>query len=481
MENIKNIITRLLLLFLLTQLLSCQGNTLAHKVNYRITVIFKAVPTYDSIKTPSGIHLVNRAEINYLSNFFQENQQPMDYKGKNDTVSLECLENNLVLAVRYYNSEWIYYSLQRGDTAIFSFKNNFPFCNISNRACSSFDNNYQYFKRMRFHQLAPQGQYYNMIMRTNSNPEKYIKERYSDLVNQNYYIDSLLKENLLSKEYAEFHRANSRYSFLSMPHVSIALQKQLLQEETIDLKNDSLLNNRNYLFYLKNFISRNYNKLSGDKSDPCIAFDSIQKSNLFSDRVKIFLLTNSFSKICENGSIDDIQNYYNKYKTSVTDSAINNFLIKRYSISEIRAKNLCNDLLLASSHGEKTTLNDILLKLKGNVVVIDFWASWCSPCRQQMPFNRQLEEKFKSSKVTFIYLSIDRDRSLWLKACAEEKITDNYLSFLVLPSRSSYIENIGLKSIPRSIIYNKEGILVCKEAPRPDSQLLTDMINKYLK
>jgi len=139
------------------------------------------------------------------------------------------------------------------------------------------------------------------------------------------------------------------------------------------------------------------------------------------------------------------------------------------------------DLMLLSATGEKTTLTKLLESQKGKVVVVDFWASWCAPCRRLMPEYDSLINKFKANNVVVVYLSIDKVKDDWLRASKQENIEKYPFNYLILATEHNFTETIQLKTIPRGVIYDKNGILVCKDAPHPGTNQLNEMIVSYLK
>src|SRR5699024_5082914 len=63
--------------------------------------------------------------------------------------------------------------------------------------------------------------------------------------------------------------------------------------------------------------------------------------------------------------------------------------------------------------GGHSTWREILKKNKEKIIYIDFWASWCEPCRYEIPHSIKLSEKLKREKITFVYISLDSKKSDW--------------------------------------------------------------------
>ncbi len=122
----------------------------------------------------------------------------------------------------------------------------------------------------------------------------------------------------------------------------------------------------------------------------------------------------------------------------------------------------------------------ILDKHKGEVIYLDFWASWCGPCKREMPYSLKMQEHFKGKKVAFIYMSGDRDPNAWKRTAESLKITGEHY----LLNKKVYLERnqvVEVKYIPRYMIYDKNGKLITDNAPRPSSPKSTEMIEQLLK
>lgn len=126
-------------------------------------------------------------------------------------------------------------------------------------------------------------------------------------------------------------------------------------------------------------------------------------------------------------------------------------------------------------------LYDVLTRHKGRIVLIDFWASWCIPCRAEMPFAATLKEKYKDKPVSFLYISIDEDTENWLKAAAQEKLNKDNSYLLLHRDNAPFAKQYGVSSIPRYMLLDKGGKVLLADAPRPSDAELVRVIDRFLQ
>lgn len=101
-----------------------------------------------------------------------------------------------------------------------------------------------------------------------------------------------------------------------------------------------------------------------------------------------------------------------------------------------------------------------LSDLRGQVVLLDFWASWCGPCRKENPTVVRLYEKYKKDGFTVMSVSLDRDKAAWLAAIEKDNLTwPNHVSDLNHWS-SKVAQLYQVKGIPFTVLIDKEGKIV---------------------
>tara|TARA_B100000809_G_scaffold49621_1_gene44605 strand:- start:26835 stop:27851 length:1017 start_codon:yes stop_codon:yes gene_type:complete len=114
---------------------------------------------------------------------------------------------------------------------------------------------------------------------------------------------------------------------------------------------------------------------------------------------------------------------------------------------------------------------------KGKYVYIDVWATWCGPCKQQIPFLQTLEEKYHGKNIEFISISIDQPG---LKDKWKQMIADKNMGGVQLFANGdqSFASAYQISGIPRFILIDPQGNIVEANAPRPSDPSLTNLFTE---
>jgi peroxiredoxin len=113
------------------------------------------------------------------------------------------------------------------------------------------------------------------------------------------------------------------------------------------------------------------------------------------------------------------------------------------------------DFTLTDKEGNKINLNDF----KGKYVFLDFWASWCRPCRDESPNMVKAYKQFGGENFEIVSVSLDKTDEPWLKAVEE----DNMTWTLLHDPEGDVANTYGVQSIPFTLLLDKDGVIIEKD------------------
>ena len=164
-------------------------------------------------------------------------------------------------------------------------------------------------------------------------------------------------------------------------------------------------------------------------------------------------------------NMDKLDLYYQTYvKLAANDKGINRIKEKYDRIKTLKKGSPSPSFNYPDSSGKNISLES----LKGKLVYVDVWATWCGPCKAQIPFLKQLEEKYREEDIAFVSLSIDQLKNIskW-----KDMIVDKELEGIQIIAdkawRSKFVTDYVIEGIPRFILIDKDGNLMDPMAPRP--------------
>lgn len=149
-----------------------------------------------------------------------------------------------------------------------------------------------------------------------------------------------------------------------------------------------------------------------------------------------------------------------KFKAALTkEKYIEEF---KYALSELEKEILIGDeapdFTLNTPEGKAVKLSDF----KGKVVMLDFWASWCGPCRGENPNVVRAYKKYNSKGFEILSVSLDQSKQQWEKAIAADKLTWTHVSDLK-GWKSAAASLYRVKGIPKTFLLDKEGKVIAAD------------------
>jgi|GEM_PF-1445844 len=204
-------------------------------------------------------------------------------------------------------------------------------------------------------------------------------------------------------------------------------------------------------------------------------------TSIFSGVRRDFLLSNLIYSASKFGiKIPDsyFQSYKNDCKSpeylSLTEQRIADLKVTQ----SVSAK---GDVLLSIEKGNPLLFDSLIKVNKGKVIYIDFWASWCMPCRREMPDSRILQKEYAKQDILFLYLSVDDHYSDWRTAFKFENMSEAGSFLFLNTSSSAFLKKHKIDTaIPHYMIVGKDGTFINTDAPRPGDPELKKMLNDLL-
>ena len=138
-----------------------------------------------------------------------------------------------------------------------------------------------------------------------------------------------------------------------------------------------------------------------------------------------------------------------------------------------REGDLAVDFTYPDAKGQDYSLSSF----EGNLVYVDVWATWCGPCKAEIPSLKKLEADYQDQSITFLSVSVDTDKETWMKMVQDKELGGTQLW---ADGWSKITEDYAIIGIPRFMLFSADGKVISTNAPRPSSDKIRDLIEANL-
>lgn len=202
-----------------------------------------------------------------------------------------------------------------------------------------------------------------------------------------------------------------------------------------------------------NSLMKEFNKFQSEITALTVSFPETHPKSYLS----ILFVDNMFNM--PNSDIEKIKVAYNKLDPAVKNTKIGKSVLKKITnFKSLAIGSKAPDFSAPNPDGKVVSLKQSL----GKITIIDFWASWCGPCRQENPNVVALYKEFHPKGLNIIGVSLDKDAAKWKEAIAKDKLTWTHVSNLKFwddPMAVLY----NIKSIPATFILDAEGNIIARD------------------
>lgn len=166
----------------------------------------------------------------------------------------------------------------------------------------------------------------------------------------------------------------------------------------------------------------------------------------------------AWSRLASSSDLKQLETIKNNYDTSLNRSLYVN-LLSGYveKLKKVEVGQPAIDFTMNTPDGKPMQLST----LYGNYLLVDFWASWCPPCRAENPNLVATFNKYKSNGFGILGVSFDKNRDKWLKAVEDDKLAWTQVSDLAGWGNAAG-KLYGIRSIPSNILLDPKGVIIAK-------------------
>lgn len=187
-----------------------------------------------------------------------------------------------------------------------------------------------------------------------------------------------------------------------------------------------------------------------------------------------FLMNEFVYSYVENSGLDDADSLIAMFRKHVKDAqSIEKFNTLCGKWEKLRSGNPSVSFSYMDIDGKTVSMAD----LKGKYIYIDVWATWCGPCRGELPSLKELEEKYAGKDIYFVSMSCDKKKKAWENMVKKDELKGIQLH---MGTDRSFMDAYLINGIPRFILLDREGKIISANMTRPSDSRTAKKFDELL-
>jgi thiol-disulfide isomerase/thioredoxin len=301
------------------------------------------------------------------------------------------------------------------------------------------------------------------------------------------FLETELNKAKVSEDFKHIEREKLRYALANFRelypryHTMYTAKVPDLDDAFYAYRNElslddvSLINVQEYQSYLYSALIVKVNKVFEENSELNknsendyygTKFDKVSET-FTNPEIRDYMLNQAISPILKYVNLELVPEYINKFNEQCTNVEFKEKVASDFAEWESLMKGKpAFDFTYESIDGKMISLSDF----KGKYVYIDVWATWCGPCKKEIPVLKELEKEFNEKNIVFMSVSIDKlsDKEKWRAMLKENEMAGIQL-IADKDKNSSISVDYKIKGIPRFLLIDRDGSIIDVRAPRPSS------------
>ncbi len=288
-----------------------------------------------------------------------------------------------------------------------------------------------------------------------------------------FNVDARYEQLVLYSIYSPYHK------YFTKEDASLSEKNmEEMKSATVDI--ESYENSEKYIEFMSNSLKDTYSK-ENTSTEETQNFNLPKylrwvNSELNSTNAKNSIFYNAVKYAITYASESERDDIYSTFSELNTDTIFRKNIDKVYaSFEQLRKGKSAPRWTYPDIDGKEYSLDD----LRGKFIYIDVWATWCGPCKSEIPELAKLTKEYKNKDIVFVSVSIDSNKKAWDKMLKEEKF-DWIQIHAEKAWKAKIVTENGIRGIPRFMMIDKEGNIIDVNAPQPSSDKIRPLIDLLL-